>query len=274
MPSTAVGYPFPVDTPVPTSCYLNETVGLDDPSTSALQHPVTRCLRFTTVVENVGSGPMQVQVRYAGESAGQPDVGFVPGECDAEQVVYATNGSTYARPAGSCQPYLVNAPPQLPYGNVVAFSLYRVTPSGALGTEIGSAYKASYCLTDDNYFGFGSPGPNSPNQFSGQPNCSGPSQFDQGSNSASAWAVEGISPGWGDVYTWDTADQYLNVTGLPNGRYAIVERVNPNGDMLATSPHPCSYTYVALTQSGATALRSGYLACPPGSAGPGTASGW
>lgn len=274
IPSTSAGFPIPANVPVPTSCYLNETLGLDSPSASNLENPVTRCLRFTTDVQNVGAGPLQVQALYA-QAGTSPQVGFVPGECAAEQVVYATDGSTHTRPAGSCEAYLLGTPPQLPYGNVVAFSLYDVLPSGALGSQVDSAYKASYCLTDDVYFGFGTSGPNSPNQFTGQPNCSGPSQVEQSATGADAWAVEGISPGWGDLYTWDTADQYLNITGLPDGVYAIVERVNPNGDMLASSPDPCSYTDVLLTQSTATATGSGYLTtCPPGSAGPGTTSGW
>lgn len=269
-PSTPLGYPLPVSTPVPTSCYLNESLSLDSPSVSGLEHPVTRCLRFTTEVENVGSGPMEVHVRAAAVNPGQvPQLGYVPGDCQAVQVVYATDGSTYTRPAGSCQSY-PDAPPDLPYGNVVAFSLYPVEASGAFGPEIGSGYKASYCLSDDDYFGFGTAGPNGPNTYTGQPSCDDPSYVDRSQGGASAWITEGISPGWGDVYTWDTADQFLNITGVPNGRYAIVERVNPNGDMLATSPHPCSYTDVALTQSSATAVGSGYLStCPPGSAGPG-----
>jgi hypothetical protein len=31
----------------------------------------------------------------------------------------------------------------------------------------------------------------------------------------------GLSRGWGDIYHWNTVGQYINVTGLANGRYRL-----------------------------------------------------
>jgi hypothetical protein len=43
----------------------------------------------------------------------------------------------------------------------------------------------------------------------------------------------GISAGWGDVYTWDLPAQYLDITtGVPDGRYEVVSRSNPDGGIL------------------------------------------
>jgi hypothetical protein len=40
----------------------------------------------------------------------------------------------------------------------------------------------------------------------------------------------GNSAGWGDVYTWDLPAQYLDITtGVPDGRYEVVSRSNPDG---------------------------------------------
>jgi hypothetical protein len=37
--------------------------------------------------------------------------------------------------------------------------------------------KESFCLTDDDYFGYGTPGPNGPHQYVGQPDCNLPTSL-------------------------------------------------------------------------------------------------
>ncbi|MGZ4140553.1 MAG: hypothetical protein ACXVD8_11440 [Actinomycetota bacterium] len=71
---------------------MDETVGLDDPSTDQLQHPTTRCLRFTSDVQNVGAGTLEVRMPWV-ESGSGTSSGFVPGGCEAQQVVFADDGS-------------------------------------------------------------------------------------------------------------------------------------------------------------------------------------
>jgi hypothetical protein len=60
--------------------------------------------------------------------------------------------------------------------------------------------------------------------------------------------TEGITPGWGDVYTWDTPDQYIDVTHVPTGTYDVVEETNPGGAILVAGPaQTCSVTKIQLT---------------------------
>ena len=40
--------------------------------------------------------------------------------------------------------------------------------------------------------------------------------------------VNGVSVGWADVYPWYLADQYIEISGVPDGLYVIETRVNPN----------------------------------------------
>lgn len=42
-------------------------------------------------------------------------------------------------------------------------------------------------------------------------------------------AVQGLSPGWADVYSAFLAAQWLDVTGLAAGRYCLVQRIDPGG---------------------------------------------
>jgi hypothetical protein len=42
----------------------------------------------------------------------------------------------------------------------------------------------------------------------------------------------GISPGWGDIYTWDLPQQYIDVSKVPDGIYEVVSKSNPDGAIL------------------------------------------
>jgi hypothetical protein len=43
---------------------------------------------------------------------------------------------------------------------------------------------------------------------------------------------QGISVGWGDLYSWYLAGQSLNITGLPTGDYWLVIFADPDGRLL------------------------------------------
>jgi hypothetical protein len=76
--------------------------------------------------------------------------------------------------------------------------------------------------------------------------------------------VEGVTPGWGDVYTWDTPDQYVDVTTVPPGTYDLVEETNPNGALLvAGSAKTCAVTQLQLTADSVKAISSqSSVTCP------------
>lgn len=46
--------------------------------------------------------------------------------------------------------------------------------------------------------------------------------------------VQGVSPGWTDVYTSDLEGQQFSLAGLADGRYALVIRTNYVGSLLET----------------------------------------
>jgi hypothetical protein len=39
--------------------------------------------------------------------------------------------------------------------------------------------------------------------------------------------VNGISVGWADVYNWFLADQYIEISGVPDGVYVLETVANP-----------------------------------------------
>jgi hypothetical protein len=241
--STPLGFPFPFDIPTGNSCYTDETA-----STGAL-----RCLRFTSSVRNVGSGNLRLQLPWIAPGASGAQSGFVPGGCEATQVVDRTRGAPVTRSAGPCLYHPQHA--HFHYRNFVSFDLYRVN-GGAISkrpTAHLRSLKESFCLADDDYFGFGTPGPNGPRNYSGQPGCNFPATADE----HGAWVEMGMTPGWADVYTWDTPSQYIDITNVSPGVYDVVTKTNPSGDLLVAGPkHICARTRIKLTASSVKVIGS------------------
>jgi hypothetical protein len=93
--------------------------------------------------------------------------------------------------------------------------------------------------------------PNGLRNVVGQPGCTVPSDI----SAFGTDVTEGISPGWGDVYTWDTPDQYIDISSVPPGTYALVEETNPDGSLLVAGPtQTCAVTTLSLTASSVTPL--------------------
>lgn len=248
--STPLGFPLPLNVDTPNSCYLDEQIGLDNPSAAGVEHPVSRCLRFTTDVQNVGAGDLSVGIPAAVTGPnGQPETGYDSSECHAVQFLTTSSGATITRPAGSCEFHLEHA--HFHYGNLLGYTLHSVGTDGSIGPAVSVSNKESFCLTGDDYFGYGTAGPNGPRVFVGQPDCNVPPQVTVPSSKpgSGTYVQEGITPGWGDVYTWDTPDQFIDVTNVASGLYWIVEETNPAGVILVSGPaQTCSATELKLTR--------------------------
>lgn len=258
--STPLGFPFPVSAPTSNSCYADEAYGLDNPSPSTIQNPARRCLRFTSDVQDVGPGSLEVQLPWVTTGSGAPQSGFLPGQCQAQQVVTTIRGATLARPAGSCEFHPEHG--HFHYRDLISFTLYT-TSNGAIGQPVGTGLKESFCLSDDDYFGYGSAGPNGPRAFVGQPGCNVPAQ----TGPDGAYVLEGISPGWGDVYSWDTPDQYIDISNVAPGIYDLVEKTNPSGRLLVSNwpydQQTCALTQLQLTATSVSPILSqSNVTCP------------
>src|SRR5439155_12110023 len=130
---------------------------------------------------------------------------------------------------------------------------YPVQRAGGKSVGRLRSLKESFCLADDDYFGFGTPGPNGPRRYAGQPGCNFPATADQNG----AWVEMGMTPGWADVYTWDTPSQYIDITDVPAGVYDVIAETNPAGDLLVAGPaHVCAKTRIRLTATAVRVLNS------------------
>jgi hypothetical protein len=241
--STPLGFPFPVNAGTPNSCYLDETF-----ATHAM-----RCLRFTSEVDNVGAAPLTLRIRWA-KTGAPPSAAMVPGQCEAQQVIRRTSGKPSLHPAGGCTWHWQHG--HFHYLDFVEFTLHKVNPDGSPGKQIAKSLKESFCLADDGYFGFGSAGPNGPRNYAGQPDCNVPSA--PSAQAPEAWVTMGVSPGWGDIYTWDTPSQYIDITHIPPGTYDIVSVANPAGKLVVAGPTTtCAASRIKLTDASVKLLKAG-----------------
>ena len=240
--STPLGFPFPVNAGTPNSCYLDETF-----ATGA-----TRCLRFTSEVDNVGAAPLTLRIRWVDPSG--PSAAAIPGQCEAQQVVWRTKGKPTYHDAGGCTFHAQHG--HFHYLNFVEFTLHKVNADGTTGKQVAASLKESFCLADDGYTGFGTPGPNGPRNYVGQPDCNLPSA--PTAQAPQAWVTMGVTPGWGDIYTWDTPSQYIDITKTPPGVYDIVSVANPTRKLLVAGPaKTCAATRVKLTDTDVKVLKLG-----------------
>ena len=207
---------------------------------------------------NVGVGALHLHVSAVSADGGTPQSAVLPDECQADEIVQWSDGSTTTVPAGACEFHAQHG--HFHYEDFVSFGLYQVNPDGSTGALIGRDLKESFCLADDDYFGFGTPGPNGARGYAGQPDCSVPSEVDPSGASINM----GVSPGWADVYTWDVPSQYIDISNVPPGVYDVIAQTNPSGDLTLAGPvHVCSRARIQLTATSVQELGSASdITCP------------
>lgn len=198
----------------PPSCYPQETAGLnaDSPGTDT-PHPL-RCLRFNWSLLNLGEGPFEIRA-YPNNGEGT----------DAWQIVYNGDGTNAAHKVGQAQ--FSSAHGHTHFRGFEETALYTIGADGRPQTLVRAMAEKGRCAMDNHIVRFGEPG-TAPMRYTFPGTC------DQNWNQDPADPVypnalyfrSGLSAGWIDEYPWFLLDQYIDVTGVPDGRYLIVSRVN------------------------------------------------
>jgi hypothetical protein len=99
--------------------------------------------------------------------------------------------------------------PKHDHWHLKGFARYEVV--NGRGKVVRSSGKVSFCLVDS-VFVAEPPPHHAPWAYTG---------------ACSQDEVQGISAGWGDVYSWRLPDQSIDITGLPNGRYRLRSTADP-----------------------------------------------
>jgi hypothetical protein len=165
-----------------------------------------RTLRFSTTIANVGAGPMEL--------LGQPDParGTV---AIRQRLARAPDGGT--REVGT---FVFDAA----HGHwhvdeLVVTELWSLGPDGTPAALVAATGKTSFCLVDAWLL---EPPPTGATRFAEFLVCVPDRQ--------------GLSPGWADRYDATLPGQDLDVTGLPDGRYALRSAIDPAGLLTDADP--------------------------------------
>jgi hypothetical protein len=158
----------------------------------------TRRLRFSTVIVN--GGPGRLELRGVQHPA--------TGTFGAFQIISTQVGAEVDRHVGT---FVFHAEHNhWHFEDFTELELWSYLPGPVLVRQHAATGKASFCLSDTDHLD-----PSLPNSPASKAfvTCE--------------LAVQGISPGWGDTYFSTDPGQELDITGLPDGRYAIRSTADP-----------------------------------------------
>lgn len=204
-----------------------------------------RCLRFTSGFASLGPGPFMVY--------GESQTFASPTGGPLKQVVSRSDGSTYARDAGSYVFHPVHA--HYHVLGIAEFRFFRVNPDRSL-TDAGTVLKEGFCLGDIKIYDWHSFAQEEAHKIVG--NCE-PTQQPDGTYRF----YEGISNGWEDSYKWATSGQFVDVGDDPDGYYVLRIDVNAEHKLLETTyANNTAYAYMEIRGNNVRVIERGHGQSP------------
>lgn len=205
----------------------------------------TRRLRFTSVIINVGDGPFETRGSRSSTSVSTMKI---------SQRISTASGGTRSVATTAVARYAGDGHDHWHVQDVARYDLYAVTPGGP---SLSRDAKVGFCFFDTNAYDLSLPTAPSSRQY-----------FESGCGNRSTLSTKnGISVGWLDLYAWNFAYQWINVSGVPAGDYFLKYTVDPNGNFLEKrEKNNCTWARIRLPASGPTVrvLESGWGCILPG----------
>lgn len=159
-------------------------------------------LRLTTAMANVGEGPMELR---GGEATDKGQEVF--------QRIYTSDGEYRDRLAGVFRYHPTHN--HTHFDNFAVYRLRYMTEADGVGRTVKAGNKVSFCLTDSDSYDLSLPGAPANGKY-----------YSCGTRR------QGISVGWSDIYDETLPEQWINVTGVPSGKYWLEVVVDPKNHIL------------------------------------------
>jgi len=190
-----------------------------------VEHDARRCLRLDGRVGNVGEGALDVTLSAAdGVVSGVLNNVIYP-VLDGHwvQTIQRSDGSKRQENVGAAQFHPWHE--HFHYQGLAHYQIYAYDLANhERGAPVKEGTKAGFCFEDMGLLELGRLG-TVPPAYDGY-NCGHPLTQPE-----KTWGM-GLSPGWFDSYVWSLSDQYVEITGVPDGVYELVSRVNSAGTLI------------------------------------------
>ena len=230
-PQTGFEMTLGVDAPVMIDgCFPDERV----------RKAAERCLRFDGIVANLGAGPLEVAY---GPDPSRSDI-------SAFQRIFNSDGTFKDRFATNSEFHPTHA-----HFHIKDFYVARLWRSSARGGKFGSepisrGDKNGFCPEDSAPVDSEAPG------GGGNYSC-----FTEGERSGPETnQIVGISAGWMDIYRYGLPDQFVEISGVSDGYYALEIELDPN-NVFREANETNNEVCVVLTLEGTTAELEPSLTC-------------
>ena len=197
----AVAQPASAATPLLPDLGMARLTDLNATTTSAGR----TLLRFSTTIVNVGGERFELV-------ADRPDTGS---SFTARQRVYRSDGSSSDLPVAAQMVFAGDGHSHWHVRNLESYVLERLDN----GVKVGTDAKGGFCFLDTDPYRLALPGAPQTARYDGS-GC--------GTQSALTLTM-GLSVGWGDRYAWTLPDQYIDITGLTNGKYRLRATADAGG---------------------------------------------
>lgn len=212
------------------------------------------CLRFDQSFANVGEGA--AELRFA--------IPHDPADTDknvTERTYFSDSASHFQdTPAGTFEFHAAHG--HYHYENFAKSSLWATDSKGRrTGTApVSTGRKVSFCFEDESIDDslWGKPGVAARKYRA--PDCLSV----QTSDANFDYLIQGLSPGWVDLYQWYLPGQYLEVTGVPDGLYILETQIDPDGEIIESNEsNNCGSVRVRLSHMGTPQRKAELLGVGP-----------
>jgi hypothetical protein len=179
----------------------------------------TRLLRLANLVWNSGLGPLELTGRLNPET----------GKTQVTQRLYAPDESVQDVLVGEFVFHITHA--HWHVEDFARYELWALDSRGLPARMVATGTKLSYCLIDTDRVDPANPSYPDSRQYMG---C--------------GRVLQGMSPGWGDLYKADLDGQTIDISTLPDGVYALRSTANVGHWLLETDyTNNTATLYVALS---------------------------
>ena len=187
-----------------------------------------RLLRFTTIMANAGPGHFEVRGRRPDTSTKRMKI---------RQVIFDSAGGSRLVSTGAIGRYAGDGHDHWHVQRIMTYELYKVDNPATMR----AGAKAGFCFLDTTPWRLGLPHARQ-HPYYQESWC--------GTRQTLSNRV-GISVGWGDRYPWDFAFQWIDVTGLPTGRYIVRSTVDIGDWYRETDDYDnCRWARIRIPSSG------------------------